>query len=99
MFHFTERLLCHGSTPGKDTERADVARSQLALDPEAVSAPHGSDTEESLFTRLILHFPVFAVIVALLAGLTGLQIFTNNVNLIFSLLNNIRANECTFPSF
>src|SRR3954464_6801643 len=81
--------VCHLSTPGKDTERANVARSQLALDAEAMSASHGSDTEISIFTRLILHFPVFAVIVALLTRLGGLQMFTNDVNLIFSLLNNI----------
>src|SRR3954465_2019071 len=91
--------VCHWSTPGKNTERANVARSQLALDAEAMSASHGSDMEISVFTRLILHFPVFAVIVALLTGLSGLQMFTNYVNLIFSLLNNIWANECKFPSF
>ena len=80
-------------------ERANVERSQLALDTEGMSAPHGSDTEVSLFTTLILHFPVFAVIDALLTGLSGLQMFTNDVNLIFSLPNNILANVCTFPSF
>src|ERR1041385_685737 len=48
--------ICHGSTPGKDTERANVARTQLAVDTKAMSAPHGSDTEVSVFTRLILHF-------------------------------------------
>src|ERR1043165_811027 len=93
------KTVCHGSTPGKNTERANVARSHLALDTEAMSAPHGSDTKVSVFTRLILHFPVFPVIVALLMGLSGLQVSRNDVNLIFSLLNNIRANECTFPSF
>src|SRR3954463_3624800 len=76
--------VCHGSTPGKDTERVNVARSQLSLDTEAMSAPHGSDTEVSVFTRLILHFPVFAVIVALLTGLSGLQMFANDMNLIFN---------------
>src|ERR1041384_5503190 len=44
------QTVCHGSTPGKDTERANVARSQLALDAEAMSAPHWSDTEVSVFT-------------------------------------------------
>src|SRR3954463_14781034 len=86
--------VCHGPTPGKDTEWANVARSQLSLDAEAMSGSHGSYTEVSVFTRLILHFPVFAVIVALLTGLSGLQMFTNDVNLIFSSLNNIRTNEC-----
>src|SRR3954464_1614766 len=51
--------VCHLSTPGKDTKRANVARSQLALDAEAMSSPHGSDTEVRVFTRLILHLPVF----------------------------------------
>src|SRR4051812_47147828 len=32
--------VCHGSTPGKDTKQTDVARSQLALDSEAMSSPH-----------------------------------------------------------
>src|ERR1041385_5778418 len=90
--------VCHGSTPGNDTERANVSRSQLALDTEAISAPHGSDTEVSVFTRLILHFPVFVVIVALLTRLGGLEVFLHNANLIFSLLDQIRSEVGSFPS-
>src|SRR4051812_31156538 len=80
------QTVCHWSTPGKNTERANVAGNKLAFDSETMSAPHGSDTEVSVFTMLILHFPVFAIIVALLTRLSGLQMFTNDVNLIFSSL-------------
>src|SRR3954466_4308958 len=45
--------VCHWSTPGENTERANVARSKLAFDSETMSDPHGSDTEISIFTRLI----------------------------------------------
>src|ERR1041385_6573451 len=90
--------VCHGATPGKDTERANVARSQLALDTEAMSAPHGSDTEVSVFTRLILHLLVLTVIVSLLTRLGGLQIFLHNANLIFSFLDKIRSEVGSFPS-
>src|SRR3954469_751705 len=48
--------VCHGSTPGKDTERANVPRSILALDTEAMSSPQGRDMEVSVFTGLIFHF-------------------------------------------
>src|SRR4051812_46825009 len=90
--------VCHGSTPGKATERANVARSQLALDTKAMSAPHGSDTEVRVFTRLILHFTVFAVIVSLLTRLCGLEIFLHNANLIFRFLDKIRSEVGSFPS-
>src|SRR3954471_15389579 len=90
--------VCHGSTPGKDMKRANVVRSQLALDTEAMCAPHGSDTEVSVFTRLILHFTVFAVIVALLTRLCGLEIFLHNANLFFNLLDKIRYEVGSFPS-
>src|SRR4051812_11931557 len=90
--------VCHGSTPEKDTERANIARSQLALDTEAMSAPHGSDTEVGVFTRLIDHFLVFAIIIALLTRLGGLEIFLHNTNLIFSLLDKIRSKVGSFPS-
>src|SRR3954471_9058606 len=89
--------VCHGSTPGKDTEWANVARSQLALDTEAMSAPHGSDTEVSVFTRLIDHFLVFAIIIALLTRLSGLEIFLHNANLTFSLVDKIRTKVGSFP--
>src|ERR1041384_5460390 len=64
-----------------------------------MSASHGSDTEISIFTRLIDHFLVLAIIIALLTRLSGFQMFTDNTNLIFSMLDNVRTNECTFPSF
>src|SRR3954462_4248486 len=92
------QTVCHGSSPGKDTERANVARSQLALDTEAMSAPHGSDMEVSVFTRLIVHFLVFAIIIALLTRLSVLEIFLHNANLIFSLLDKIRTKVGSFPS-
>src|SRR4051812_9922843 len=91
--------VCHWSTPGNDTERANVARSYLAFHSKTMSASHGSDTEISIFTRLIDHFLVLAIIIALLTGLSGFQMFTDNANLIFNMLDNVRTNECPFPSF
>src|ERR1041385_2273271 len=90
--------VCHGSTSGKDTERANVARSQLAFDPETMSASHRGDTEVGIFARLIDHFLVLAVIVALLTRLSSFQMFTDNANLIFGMLFNVRTNESSFPS-
>src|ERR1044072_7214302 len=37
------QTVCHWSTPGDNTERANVARSSLAFDSETMSASHGSD--------------------------------------------------------
>src|SRR3954465_15295956 len=93
------QLVCHWSTPGKNTEQANIASSQLAFDPETMSASHRSDMEVSLFVGLIDHFLVLAVIVAFLAGLSSLQTFTDNANLIFSVLDNFRTNEGPFPGF
>src|SRR4051812_23275972 len=81
------QTVCHWSTPGENTERATM------------SASHGSDTEISILARLIDHFLVLAIIIALLTRLSGFQMFMNNANLIFSVLDNVRTNECTFPSF
>src|ERR1041385_4847186 len=64
-----------------------------------MSASHRGDTEVSLFAGLIDHFLVFAVIVALLAGLSSFQMFTDNANLIFGVLYNVRTNESSFSSF
>ena len=64
-----------------------------------MSASQRSDTQISLFTRLISWTPVFPVIVALLAGLGRLEIIPDNANLLFSLLNNVWTNERPFPSF
>src|SRR4051812_4358268 len=64
-----------------------------------MSASHRNDTEVCIFARLIDHFLVLAIIIALLTRLSGLQMFTYYANLIFSVLDNVRTNECTFPSF
>ena len=64
-----------------------------------MSASHGSDTKVSLFARLIDHFLVLAIVIALLTRLSSLQMFMDNANLFFSMLDNIRTNECSFPSF
>src|SRR3954469_25520016 len=64
-----------------------------------MSASHGSDTEVCIFARLIDHFLVLAIVVALLTRLRSFKMFTDNTNLIFSMLDNIRTNESSFPSF
>src|SRR3954463_2355173 len=64
-----------------------------------MSASHGSDTEISIFTRLIDHFLVLAIIVALLTRLSSFKMFTDNANLIFSMLDNVWTNESSFHSF
>src|ERR1041385_1501766 len=64
-----------------------------------MSASHRGDTEEGMFARLIDHFLVLAVIVALLPRLSNFQMFTDNTNLIFSMLYDVRTNESSFSSF
>jgi hypothetical protein len=64
-----------------------------------MTALHRSDTQISLFTRLIDRSPMFTIIVALLAGLGRLEIFLDNRDLLISLLDNIQTNERSFPSF
>src|ERR1041385_236596 len=64
-----------------------------------MSASHRGDTEVSIFARLIDHFLVLAVIVALLAGLSSFQMLADNANLIFGMLYNVRTNESSFSSF
>src|SRR3954465_7690425 len=64
-----------------------------------MSASHRSDTKVCVFARLIDHFLVLAIIVALLTRLSSFQMFTDNANLIFSMLDNVRTNESSLPSF
>src|SRR3954465_1658400 len=64
-----------------------------------MSASHRSDTEVCIFAWLIDHFLVLAIVVAPLTRLSSFQMFTDNVNLIFSMLDNVRTNESSFPSF
>ena len=49
-----------------------------------------------MISRLIDHIPVLAVIIAFLSRLCYLQIVTNDANLFFSLLDDVRAKELTF---
>ncbi len=53
----------------------------------------------SLITMLIDRSPVFSIIVAILAGLGRLDIFPDNTDLLFGLLDNIQTDERSFPSF
>src|SRR3954468_25102205 len=64
-----------------------------------MSASHRTDTEVCIFAWLIDHFLVLAIVVALLTRLSSFQMFTDNANLIFSMLDNVRTNESSFPSF
>ena len=52
-----------------------------------------------MFARLIDHYLVLAIIVALLTILRSFKMFTDNANLIFSMLDNVWTNESSFPSF
>ena len=47
------QLISQQSTTGQNAERTNVAWSKLALDSELMSASQRSDTQISLFTRLI----------------------------------------------
>src|SRR3954470_1028712 len=77
-------------------EGTDVSRSQLSFDTKAVCASHGSDTKVNEITRDILHVRVLPVIIALLATLSNLQIFKNDVHLILRLSYNVRAKPYSF---
>src|SRR3954471_5787312 len=83
-------------------EWTDVSRSQLSFDTKTMSAYHGSDTEINEITRDIHHVRVLPVIIALLATLSNLQIFKNDVHLLLCLGYNVRAKpnsfSCTRPT-
>ena len=93
------QLVWHFSTPFQNSEWANIARSKFALDPEAVSTLHWCDSKISLIARLIDHVFMMTVILTLLKRLSSLEILTNNADLFFGMLDNIRTKEWTFPSF
>src|SRR3954464_3159629 len=84
------------SSPSTNFEWTDVSRSQLSFDTKAVRASHGSDTKVNEITRDILHVRVLPVIVALLAALSNLQIFKNDMHLLLCLSYNVRAKPNSF---
>src|SRR3954463_12720403 len=84
------------SSSSTNFEGTDVSRSQLSFDTKAVCASHGSDTKVNEITRDILHVRVLSVIVALLAALSNLQIFKNDVHLLLCLGYNVRARPNSF---
>src|SRR3954469_2372664 len=90
------------SSSSTNFEWTDVSRSQLSFNTKMVSASHGSDTEVNEITRDIHHVRVLPVIIALLAALSNLQIFKNDVHLLLCLGYNVRAKTnsftCTRPT-
>src|SRR3954466_7771407 len=77
-------------------ERIDVSRSQLSFDTKTVRAFNGSDTKVNEVTRGIHHVRVLPVIIALLATLSNLQVFKNDMHLLLRLSYNIRAKPDSF---
>src|SRR3954468_8793148 len=90
------------SSSSTNFERTDVSRSQLSFDTKTVCAFHGSDTKVNEITRGIHHVRVLPVIIALLATLSNLQIFKNDMHLLLRLSYNVRAKpnsfSCTRPT-
>src|SRR4051812_3400192 len=90
------------SSSSTNFERTDVSRSQLPFDTKTVRAFHGSDTKVNEITRDIHHVRVLPVIISLLATLSNLQIFKNDVHLLLRLSYNVRAKpysfSCTRPT-
>jgi hypothetical protein len=64
-----------------------------------VSALHRGDMQISLITKLISQTTSFAIIVALLAVLSRLEIFSDNTDLLFGVFDNIQTHKWSFPSF
>src|SRR3954471_2617079 len=81
------------SSSSMNFEWTDVSRSQLSFDTKTVRASHGSDTKVNETTREILHVRVLSVIIALLATLSNLQIFKNDMNFLLRLSYNVRAKQ------
>src|SRR3954468_7075841 len=90
------------SSSSTNFEWTDVSRSQLSFDTKTVYAFHGSDTKVNEITRDILHVRVISVIIALLATMSNLQIFKNDVHILLRLSYNVRAKpysfSCTRPT-
>src|SRR3954464_353271 len=84
------------SSSSTNFEWTNVSRSQLPFDTKTVSASHGSDTEVNEITRDIHHVRVLPVIIALLAALSNLQIFENDVHLLLCLSYNVRDKPNSF---
>src|SRR3954466_12062992 len=79
-----------------DLERTDVSRGKFPFDTEATSAFHWRDAEVDMVSDLESKITVFAIIIALLARLSGFEILTNDFTHIFSLCDQVVAKKLAF---
>src|SRR3954464_8917826 len=67
-----------------------VTWGQLAFDTEAMGTLQRSNPKISLIIQIIAFFPMMTIIISFLTRLGCLQFLTNNANLLFCILDQIR---------
>src|ERR1041385_7194462 len=82
---------------GKNAERSDVTWGQLAFDTESLGSLQRSNPKVSLLIQIVAFLPMMTIIVAFLTRLCGIQLITNNANLLFCFLDHIRPKNCLSP--
>ena len=70
-------------------ERTDIARGQFSFYSETANTTEGRDTEISFITNFIVNLLMMLVIVALLSGLSNLQILPDDTKFLFILVDHI----------
>src|ERR1044071_2587862 len=87
------KLVGNFSTFSENAERSDVTWGQLAFDTESLGSLQRSNPKVSLLIQIIAFLPMMTIIVAFLTRLGGFQSITNNANLLFCFLDNIRKSK------
>src|SRR4051812_20274159 len=94
-FHLVGNL----SSFGKNVKETNVTRSQLALDTELMGTLERCNLKVSHLVNFKGHNLMMAIILALLTRLGCFQLFTNNANLLFCILDHIRTKELPLSGF
>ena len=83
----------------QDSERTNKAGCHFSLDPETTNASEGRDLTVGFITDFIVNLLMMLIIVALLPGLTNLEILSNYTDFLFSLIDHMRTEEWPLPGF
>jgi hypothetical protein len=89
-------LISHFPTSGLNLIRADIARCQLAFDPEPLGSSDGRHFQVDIVSHFKTEFPSSGVSIASLSGLHYLQILPDHPDILFGFKQNLWTEYLSF---
>ena len=83
----------------QDSERTNKVRCQFPFYPETANPTEGRDMKVGFITNGIVNLLMILIIVALLPGLSSLEILSNDTDFLFSLIDHIMTEEWPLSGF